>query len=237
MQSRANLCEHNRSFAIVFVVGAPGAGKGTLSTHLAQAYNLVHYSVGDGLRAWMRENPSTALAVEIQSKLDNQGFVTSETLNLFIYLEILNTINDKPGVAGILIDGYPRCMEQLESFGSWPFQGTLPLAPGNDGGLRLEIKPDLVLSFEVTKQNAKERYLGRARDTNDTAHKFERCFAEYEVETTPVKEAYQQRGILISADGNGNKEENVEALTKKLKESGLWRKIIEERTTGTQFLI
>jgi adenylate kinase family enzyme len=143
----------------------------------------------------MRQNPTTELAVEIQSKLSNQGFVNSETLNAFIYREVFNTIKDKPGTAGILIDGYPRCMDQLESFGQWPFQDSLPLAHGDHGGV---IKPDVVLGFEVTKHNAKERYLGRARDTNDSAYKFERRFAEYEVETVPVKEAYRDRGILIS---------------------------------------
>lgn len=167
--------------------------------HIAKKYNPVHYSVGDGLRSWMRENCTTALAAEIRNKLENQGFLTSETLNPFIYRAILNAVADDGAKAlGIIVDGYPRCMEQLDSLNSWPFQDILPLAPGNDGGSELEIKPDLILSLEVSKQNAKKRYLGRARDTNDSADKFERHFAEYELETTLVEEVYQQRGILIS---------------------------------------
>ncbi|KAF4433745.1 adenylate kinase 1 ATP binding protein [Fusarium austroafricanum] len=78
----------------------------------------MHYSVGDGLRAWMRKNRSTVLATEIQSKLDNQGFLTSKELNPFIYPAIRDASNT--GAAGILIDGYPRCIEQLESARSWP---------------------------------------------------------------------------------------------------------------------
>lgn len=143
----------------------------------------------------MRQNPTTQLAVEIQSKLRNQGFVPSDTLNTFIYGEISNIIKNKPGSAGILVDGFPRCIDQLEAFGQWPFQDSLPLAPGDHNGL---IKPDVVLAFEVTKQNAKERYLGRARDTNDSEDKFVRRFAEYEVETIPAKEAYQEQDIVIS---------------------------------------
>ncbi|KAJ4123148.1 hypothetical protein NW768_009676 [Fusarium equiseti] len=160
----------SREFVVIFVLGAPGAGKGTLSTHLAQKHNLVHYSVGDGLRAWMRENRSTDLAARIQSKLDNQGFLTSEDLNPFIYQQILDAINrDGHDLHGILIDGYPRCIEQLQSFGVWPFQDMAPLAPGSDGKVDLNIQPDLVLSFQVTKGNAKERYMSRARDNNDSA--------------------------------------------------------------------
>ncbi|KAF4946148.1 hypothetical protein FGADI_11426 [Fusarium gaditjirri] len=209
----------SRSFVIVFIIGAPGAGKGTLSTHLAHKYNLVHYSVGDGLRAWMRMNRSTELATKIQSKLDNQGFLTSEDLNPFIYREILDAINrNEPEVNGILVDGYPRCLEQLDSFGTWPFQDTVPLAPGDDGKISSDIKPDLVLSFQIKKQNARARYLSRGRDTNDSADKFEKRFKEYELETVPVEEEYRKRGILVSIDVNGTKDENVEALTKALEQ-------------------
>ncbi|KAF5550336.1 adenylate kinase [Fusarium napiforme] len=217
----------SRSFAIVFIIGAPGAGKGTLSAHLARKYNLVHYSVGDGLRAWMRVNRSTELAAKIQSKLDNQGFLTSEDLNPFIYREILNAINrDEPEVKRILIDGYPRCIEQLESFGTWPYHDTVPLAPGDDGNISLDIEPDLVLSFQITKQNARARYLGRARDANDIAQKFDKRFTEYELETVPVEEEYHKRGILVSIDVNGTKDENIEALTKSLQLCGVWEKAL-----------
>ncbi|CAG7564476.1 unnamed protein product [Fusarium equiseti] len=210
----------SRKFAIIFVLGAPGAGKGTLSTHLAQKHNLLHYSVGDGLRAWMRENRSTEPAAKIQSKLDNQRFLTSEDLKPFIYQQMLDAINcDGPEMDGILIDGYLRCMEQLNSFGSWPFQDTAPLAPGSEGEVSLDIKPDLVLSLQVLKQKARERYMSRARDNNDSADKFEKRFTEYELETVPVEDEYRRRGVLVPIDVNGTKEENIEVLSKTLQES------------------
>jgi adenylate kinase family enzyme len=135
----------------------------------------------------MRSNRSTALATEIQSKLDHQGFLTSKELNPFIYRAIQDAWD--AGATGILIDGYPRCIEQLESTRSWPSSDSVPSLPAN---------PDLVLSFEITKENARARYLDRARDHNDSAYKFERRFAEYELETIPVAAVYQQRGLLIS---------------------------------------
>ncbi|KAF5706936.1 adenylate kinase [Fusarium mundagurra] len=227
MKRQARSGGNSRNFAIVFIIGAPGAGKGTLSAYLAQKHNLVHYSVGDGLRAWMRVNRSTELATKIQSKLDNQGFLTSEDLNPFIYREILDAINrNEPEVNGTLIDGYPRCLEQLDSFGTWPYQDTVPLAPGGDGKTSLDIKPDLVLSFQITKQNARDRYLSRGRDTNDSADKFEKRFKEYELETVLVEEEYRKRGILVSIDVNGTKEENIEALTRSLQQCGIWQKVI-----------
>ncbi|OJD40275.1 uridylate kinase [Diplodia corticola] len=205
-----------RSFAVVFVLGAPGAGKGTLCSHLAQTSNLAHYSVGDSLRAWMRDNKATPLAVAIQDKLDNQGFLTSDDLNPFIRQAIKDAMRQNGArIQGILVDGFPRCTEQLESFNAWPFQDDLPLAPTHDANA----KPDIVLSIGITKANAKARYVARARDSNDSLEKFERRFAEYEAETMPVEQAYRQRGVLIDVDANGTKEENVKELTKKLEES------------------
>ncbi|RYP68780.1 hypothetical protein DL770_008390 [Monosporascus sp. CRB-9-2] len=136
--------------------------------------------------------------VQIQDKLDNQGFLTSDDLNPFIRQAIKDAIyQDEPKSQGILVDGFPRCAEQLESFDTWPFQDELPLAPSSDGRARANAKPDIVLTFAVTKQNAKARYLARARDSNDSEEKFERRFAEYEAETMEVEELYRQRGISI----------------------------------------
>ncbi|PSN66452.1 adenylate kinase 1 ATP binding protein, partial [Corynespora cassiicola Philippines] len=185
-------------FAIIFVLGAPGAGKGTLSAHLAQKHDILHYSVGDSLRSWMRENRGTDLAAQIQDRLDNQGFLTSKELYPFICGAISEAIIKSKGKCkGVIVDGFPRCVEQLESFDTWVAQDKLPPALGNDGQPRTSTRPDIVLLFEVSEENARARYLGRGRDDNDSREKFERRFAEYRRETLVVEEAYEQRGILL----------------------------------------
>ncbi|KAL1796623.1 hypothetical protein ACET3X_005163 [Alternaria dauci] len=220
-----------RAFAIILVLGAPGAGKGSLCTHLAEACNLVHYSVGDSLRSWMRENRDSPLAVKIQDKLDNQGFLTSEDLNPFVSRAIEDASAEKPCKAGILVDGFPRSKEQLESRSIWPFSRDVPTA----GGANTNLKPDIVLSLRVSKQNAKARYLARARDSNDSDEKFERRFAEYERETIPVEEAYRQHGILIDVTANGSKEENITEMMKSLGENELWQRVMVERPADKYF--
>ena len=146
----------------------------------------------------MRENRATSLGARIQDKLDNQGFLTSEDLNPFIRWALKDAIyQDEPKYQGILVDGFPRCTEQLECFDTWPFQDELPLAPSRGGWAGANAKPDIVLSLGVTKQNAKARYVARARDSNDSREKFERRFVEYEAETMEVEEVYRQRAVLI----------------------------------------
>jgi len=147
----------------------------------------------------MKANHSTQLAAQIRDKLANQGFLSSQDLSPFLCQAIKDAVYQKePKLNGILVDGFPRCMEQLDSWTEWPFQNELPLVPGREGGgIEGNAKPDVVLLFNVTKENARSRYLSRARDNNDSAEKFERRFVEYEEETLEVVEEYRKRGILI----------------------------------------
>ncbi|KAF3275202.1 hypothetical protein TWF970_006924 [Orbilia oligospora] len=216
-------------FAIVFILGAPGAGKGTLCTHLAKTYNLVHFSVGDNLRTWMRENRDQPLAKRIQQKLQNQGFLTSEELNPFILQAIRNAMISQQFYNGILLDGFPRCMEQLESWNTWPFSDDLTLKGGS--------KPDVVLFFKVDKKIAKERYLTRGRDGNDNDGVFEKRFAEYILETVPVEEVYRKRGMLIEVDTNSTKEENLALLSRQLDDNDLWQELMTSNIRGKSFFV
>jgi UMP-CMP kinase len=160
---------------------------------------MMHYSVGDNLRSWMHQNSTTALAIRIKHRLDNQGFLAFEDLIPFISRAITDAFNnDNPRYRGIIIDGFPRCTDQLHSFNTWLSHNKLLLVNGNNGQVRTHAKPNIAFSLEVKKHNAKARYLSRGRDTNDSEEKFENRFAEYEQKTLPVEEVYRERGILIS---------------------------------------
>jgi UMP-CMP kinase len=159
----------------------------------------MHYSVGDSLRNWMRDNRGTTLAVRIKHRLDNQGFLTFEDLMPFLCQAIMDAINhDAPKYRGIIIDGFPGCTDQLHAVDAWLSQDNPPLTIRDDNQVGTNAIPSIVFSLQATKHNAKIRYLSRGRDGNDSAQKFENRFTEYEQETVPVEETYKQRGILIS---------------------------------------
>ncbi|KAK3654173.1 hypothetical protein LTR56_004228 [Elasticomyces elasticus] len=210
--------ESSTGFAVICVLGPPGAGKGTLAAHLANKYSFSHFSVGDSLREWLRDenNQNTPLAAAIQGKLDNQGFLDSAELNPFIRTAVTAAIDDCKN--GLLIDGYPRCFEQMQSLDTWPFEDDLPR--------QRRQAPDVVLAIRVSKFNAQARYVSRARDARDSDEKFEKRFVEYEAETTPVEEAYRERGSVVEVDANGTKAENVEELERQLFESAIWKSLL-----------
>ncbi|KAH8761621.1 adenylate kinase [Diaporthe sp. PMI_573] len=159
----------------------------------------------------MQANRKTPLAARIQEKLDHQGFLTSGESK------------------GILIDGFPRCEEQLNSWAEWPFQEKLPL--------KGDSKPDVVLLLNATRENADARYLARGRDRNDSVDKFARRFAEYLVEGPPVERHYREAGLLIEVDSNGTGEENIALLKKTLGDSVLWSHAVVDQEIRSCFIV
>lgn len=168
----------------------------------------------------MKANRTTPLAARIEEKLAHQGFLTSAELDPFLSTTIQGARRGA-GVRGILIDGFPRCVEQLAAWTPGPAQEHLSQAAGHTG-------PDIVLSLHVDREKAKQRYLARGRDHNDTADKFERRFAEYADEGPPVERHYEEAGLLHRIDVNGPKDENIRHLTEALEQSRVWNNAIKE---------
>ncbi|KAK5150078.1 hypothetical protein LTS14_010443 [Recurvomyces mirabilis] len=191
---------------VVCVLGPPGAGKGTICAHLAATYPLLHYSIGDNLRAWLRDDSrDEALAAAIQDKLNNQGFLTAKDLDPFIAQAIMQA--SQQNFRGILVDGFPRCLEQLNA------------------GHSRATNPDLVLVVNVSHTNARSRYVARMRDSRDSIGNFEKRFAEYERETLPVLRVYQHRVHMHEVNANGTEEQNVEEVERQLGTAAPWTKV------------
>lgn len=183
----------------------------------------------------MRENRGRPLAATIQDKLDNQGFLGSQELTPFIREAIAAAFKDpEQKIRGILIDGYPRCIEQLNSFDLWPFEDELPRH--HSGDTERSRAPDMVIAIRVKKANAQARYIGRMREARDSLEKFEKRFAEYETETLPVEEVYRRRGLLIEVDANGTKEESILQLEQQLGRSPLWSRVSIEAITNEELI-
>ncbi len=94
----------------IVLLGAPGAGKGTVAEDIRNAVNYLHVSTGDILRNAIKEaNP---LGVEAKRFMDRGELVPDEL--------ILNLINDliNRGAADAryMFDGFPRTSEQAKRF-------------------------------------------------------------------------------------------------------------------------
>ena len=93
---------------VVFVMGGPGAGKGTQCGRLLKKYpELDSYSTGDLLRAKVKEDSEEARALKADMAKGN--LVSSETV-----VGLMKDYMNKSSKNIFLADGFPRSQENLD---------------------------------------------------------------------------------------------------------------------------
>ena len=139
---------------LFLIIGAPGSGKTTDAQMIAKNLEskVIHYSTGDLLRA------ETASGSE-RGKLIESFTSKGNLVPLDIVVDTIVTAITRAPKDIILIDGYPRSIEQMEAF---------------DRVLKSQENIELinVIEVEVSEETARERVLGRARGADDNAEVF-----------------------------------------------------------------
>jgi UMP-CMP kinase len=101
---------------IIFFIGPPGSGKSTQLSLLKSkigSYNCVNINAGQLLRLEIRK-PVSAYADEINSCFRSGRFVPSEITYSLLEQEIYTIMSKQPQTNLVVIDGYPRNIENLE---------------------------------------------------------------------------------------------------------------------------
>lgn len=98
---------------IIFLLGGPGAGKGTHSVKLAADFPLVHVSVGDLMREERtRCSPEVGDLIE---KCMREGTVVPLEVVIGI-LKMAITRHVAEGRKNFIVDNFPRNMQQARAF-------------------------------------------------------------------------------------------------------------------------
>jgi len=174
---------------LFLIIGAPGSGKTTDASIIAgKNENIVHYSTGDMLRE------EVASGSELGQTID--GFISKGALvplNIIIDT-IISAIKNAP-VDNILIDGYPRSVEQMTAL---------------DELLAKEDDIELVSTIEVrvSQEVAKDRILGRAADAKPGEERsddsIEVFYDRMKIYTDPLAEIqafYTEKNLLKVING------------------------------------
>ena len=93
----------------IIFLGAPGAGKGTQAAIVAEKMKLVHIASGDLFRQALEQG--TELGLQTKSYME-KGMLVPDEITIKMVLE---RISDPDCQSGIILDGFPRTLQQAEA--------------------------------------------------------------------------------------------------------------------------
>jgi adenylate kinase len=183
----------------LLIVGPPGAGKGTQSVRLTNAFRIPAIATGDIFRANIKNQ--TPLGVEVKTIIDAGDFVPDSLTNDLV----ASRLREEDCESGFLLDGYPRTVEQLH------FLDDLLATEGTalDAVIQLVADEDEIVS-RLLKRAHEE---GRTDDTPDTIRYRQ---ALYQRETAPLIAIYKERGLVVEIDALGDVNEVGERIKQEL---------------------
>ena len=88
----------------LLIMGAPGAGKGTQATAIAEHYRVPAISTGDMFRTNIKNG--TELGKKVKAIMDAGDLVPDELTDAIV----VDRLNQDDAANGFLLDGYPRNM-------------------------------------------------------------------------------------------------------------------------------
>ncbi|CAL8583263.1 bifunctional uridylate/adenylate kinase [Xanthoria parietina] len=185
---------------IVFVLGGPGAGKGTQCTRLAQDYYLQHLSLGDVLRK-ERDTPGSEYGELIARNMEQGRIGPMEvTVSLLRKAILASTVQTNSRL--FLIDGFPRKMDQLHLFEDTVCAATCAVYLDTSSGDRRR----RLINRAVTD--------GRQDDTDEIIQK---RFVTFEETCMKVIKHLECEGRIEKVQGEGNIDEVYVAIQQALK--------------------
>jgi adenylate kinase len=146
----------------LILLGAPGAGKGTVAKLLTQMDGSVQISTGDILRGAVQAG--TPLGKEAEAYM-KRGDLVPDSLIMGI---MEKRLQEPDCQKGFLLDGFPRTIPQAEAL-------KVLMA-------KLGIKLDMVVSIEVPREVILDRLTTRRTCSNA------KCQAIYNVKSNPPKQ-------------------------------------------------
>lgn len=201
----------------LIIFGPQGAGKGTQAELISKKYGVPAISTGEIFR-WAIKG-KTALGLKVQQYLD-EGRLVPDQLTIGVVRERLEAGDAREG---FLIDGFPRNLEQARALDAILADAGASL----DAALVLDV-PEEVSLRRITGRRAcsncghnyhvdappSEDWTcdvcgGEVVERNDDHDEvtIRKRLELYHEQTEPLKQLYEERGLLLEVDGVGTPDE------------------------------
>ncbi|KAF2015857.1 UMP-CMP kinase-like protein [Aaosphaeria arxii CBS 175.79] len=193
-----------KDVTVLFVLGGPGAGKGTQCAKLVSDYGFKHLSAGDLLRE-EQDRAGSQFGDLIKSYI-KEGTIVPMEITIKLLENAMQAAREKENKHMFLIDGFPRKLDQAHAFE------------------RSVVPSKFTLFFECTEEVMLERLLdrgktsGRADDNIESIKKRFRVFVETSM---PVVNEFEEQGRVVRVDAVQAPEKVYQDVQSKLKERGV----------------
>ncbi|KIJ20836.1 hypothetical protein PAXINDRAFT_160301 [Paxillus involutus ATCC 200175] len=177
---------------VIYVLGGPGAGKGTQCGKLVEDFNFSHLSAGDLLRA--EQNREGSHYGDLIRTCIREGKivpmeVTIKLLQIAMSAELRTRSSPEwsDGRGRFLVDGFPRKMDQ-----ALEFDKTVCI-------------PSQVLVFEADEEVMIQRILERGKTSgrdDDNIETLKKRFQTHKELTEPVIEYYEKQDKVVKINTN-----------------------------------
>lgn len=190
----------------IVLLGAPGAGKGTQSAKLVEAFGFKHVSTGDLLRAAVKEG--TELGVKAKGYMDAGELVPDE-----VVIGLVEELLKADPAASYLLDGFPRTSAQAVAL-----DGVMAeLGAKLDMAISIDVDNEVVVGRISKRRLCKGcSYIGTVDDgetcpacggelyqrADDNADSVRTRLEAYDKSTAPLIDYYRGTGILASVNGD-----------------------------------
>jgi adenylate kinase len=200
----------------LILLGPPGAGKGTQAERLQDDFPLAYVATGDILRAAVKEG--TELGQEAKTYMDRGELVPDDV----IIGVILDRLAESDTADGFLLDGFPRTRGQADALG----EEMDKLGRRLTAALLIEAPDDVVVerlsgrrqcsnghlyhvNYDPPKHEGVCDQCGRplAQRDDDQPDAIRERLSVYHELTEPLKDYYEERGLLRRFDGTRDKVE------------------------------
>ena len=167
---------------VIFVLGGPGAGKGTQCSRIVEKYGYKHLSAGDLLREERKSGSAQGQMIEEYIK-------EGKIVPVEVTVKLLVNAMEADGGSRFLVDGFPRNTNNLSG---WQQVVGDRLALGG------------VLFYDCPEEVMEARLLERGKTSgraDDNIESIRKRFLTYQNETKPILGYYEHQGLCYKIDG------------------------------------